>query len=294
MRSLSTKGGSLARRQRRTAYLFIIPALLFFSLFFFYPLILEFQASFTTGLANPQPVGISNYQKALIDPAITHSFWITIVYAVSSLVGSAVLGLILAIILSQRIWGTTVLRTMILVPYMTSIAIVGLLWRNILDPNTGILNTILRTVGLPEQQLLNTHPLATLVAITVWQQTGYMMMLFIAGLQGIPEDYYQAAKIDGATIWQRFLHITLPLLAPTTLFVTLVGVISSLQQFGLPYIVTNGGPGNATQLLVYQVYNTTFTGGDIGYASAMSFMLLALILILSLVQIYAGRKGNAL
>lgn len=290
----SSAMGRLEKRKRRTAYLFIAPAVLFFAAFFFYPIVLEAQASFTSGLTNPVPVGMTNYRHAVTDPAVRHSFGITLAYASGSLLGSAALGLLLAVILNQPMRGTTALRTMILVPYMTSIAIVGLLWRNILDPNTGILNTLLRGLGLPEQAWLNTHPLLTLVAITVWQQTGYMMMLFLAGLQGVPDEYHEAGRIDGASVWQRFWRITFPLLAPTTLFVVLMGVISSLQQFGLPYIVTNGGPGDATQLYVYQVYQTTFAGGDIGYASAMAFLLLLVILALSLVQMYVGRKGNAL
>jgi multiple sugar transport system permease protein len=193
-------------------------------------------------------------------------------------------------VLNQRLRGKTVLRTMLLVPYMTSIAIVGLLWRNILDPNVGVLNTVLHNLGLPGQQWLNTAPLQTLIGITVWQETGYVMMLFMAGLQAVPEEVYEAAKIDGAGVWARFVKITLPLLAPTSFFVILVGVIGSLQQFGLPYIVTNGGPGNATSLFVFQVYQETFTNQDIGYASAMAFLLLIFILILAFIQMRVGRR----
>lgn len=118
------------------------------------------------------------------------------------------------------------------------------------------------------------------------------MMLFLAGLQAIPEEVYEAAKIDGAGVWARFRRVTVPLLAPTTFFVLLVGVISSMQQFGLPYIVTNGGPGDATSLFVFQVYQETFTNQDIGYASAMAFLLLIFILLLSFIQMRIGRKRN--
>lgn len=153
---------------------------------------------------------------------------------------------------------------------------------------------MLSSLGLPEQHWLTTAPLATLVLITVWQESGYVMLLFLAGLQGLDEQVYEAARLDGASVWRRFRSITLPLLAPTTMFVMLVGMISSLQQFGLPYIVTNGGPGNATSLYVYQVYQETFASGNLGYASAMSFVLLVVILVFSLVQIRVGRRKEAL
>lgn len=280
----------LRRRQILTAYIFLIPAVIFFVGMFFYPLFVELLMSFTSGLTDPVPVGLGNYVQALQDPVVIHSFFVTLIYAAGSLVGSVVLGLGLALVLNQHLRGKTALRTMILVPYMTSIAIVGLLWRNILDPNIGILNGVLHDLGLPGQQWLNTAPLATLVGITIWQETGYVMMLFVAGLQAVPENVYEAAKIDGAGVWRRFTNVTLPLLAPTTFFVVLVGVIGSLQQFGLPYIVTNGGPGNATSLFVFQVYQETFSNQDIGYASAMAFLLLIFILILSFIQMRVARK----
>ena len=281
-------------RQRRTAYLFLLPAVVYFGVFFFWPIINELQLSFTTGFTTLTPVGLRNYTMIVSDPVVRHSFLVTVVYATFCLVLSTVIGLLLALVLNQEFRGRTLVRTMILTPYMTSIAIIGLMWRNILDPTTGILNAVLGALGLPEQQWLSTHPLATLVGITVWQESGYVMLLFLAGLQGLDPQLYEAARLDGASVWRRFVSLTLPLLAPTTLFVMLMGMISSLQQFGLPYIVTNGGPGNATSLYVYQVYQETFASGNLGYASAMSFLLLIVILAFSLIQLGVGRKKDAL
>lgn len=278
----------------RTAYLFLSPAILYFALFMFWPLYEEFLLSFTRGFTTLRPVGWENYTSLLYDPDVRNAFTITVIYATCSLVIGAVLGLILALILNQNFRGRTLARTMILTPYMTSIAIVGLMWRNILDPTTGILNSLLSTMGLPTQQWLSTAPLATLVGITVWQESGYFMLLFLAGLQGLDPQVYEAARIDGAGPWRRFWSLTLPLLAPTTLFVGLVGMISTLQQFGLPYLVTNGGPGTATSLYVYQVYRETFQSGNLGYASAMSFLFLVVIMALSIVQIKAGQRKEAL
>ena len=290
----AARRGGMARRQRRTAYLFLTPAIAYFGIFFFWPIVEEFRLSFTKGFTTLTPVGIKNYTNILTDPVVRHAFTITVIYAFACLVISTVVGLLLALILNQEFRGRTLVRTMILTPYMTSIAIIGLMWRNILDPTTGVLNAILNTVGLPEQHWLTTAPLATLVFITVWQESGYVMLLFLAGLQGLDEQVYEAARIDGASVWRRFWSITLPLLAPTTLFVMLVGMISSLQQFGLPYIVTNGGPGNYTSLYVYQVYQETFTSGNLGYASAMSFVMLVVILAFSMVQIKVGQSKEAL
>ncbi|HEX6445602.1 MAG TPA: sugar ABC transporter permease [Streptosporangiales bacterium] len=280
----------LAGRRARTAYLFLAPALLFFAVLFFYPLANELLTSLFSGAQAETFSGIGNYTRAFTDPVARHSFLVTVEYAVGVLVLSIVLGIALAAVLNQGLRGRVVMRGILLVPYLTSMAIVGLLWRNILDPEVGVLNRVLLAAGLPTQSWLNTHPLATLVAIAAWQQIGYTTLLFLAGMQGIPETYYEAARVDGAGPWRRFVGITLPLLAPTTLFVSVIGVISALQEFTLPYIVTGGGPGNATDLFVFRTYQTAFNFRDFGYASALSYLLLVVILVLSVVQLRIGRR----
>ena len=203
--------GGMRRRQLRTAYLFLSPAILYFALFMFWPLYEEFLLSFTRGFTTLRPVGWENYTSLLYDPDVRNAFTITVIYATFSLVIGAALGLILALILNQNFRGRTLARTMILTPYMTSIAIVGLMWRNILDPTTGILNSLLSTMGLPTQQWLSTAPLATLVGITVWQESGYFMLLFLAGLQGLDPQVYEAARIDGLSEYGIYWRIMLPL-----------------------------------------------------------------------------------
>ena len=279
------------RGERRVALLFLLPALVFFPLMFFYPIIAEFLTSLRGGPNAVNPVGSRNYHHAVTDPSVRHAFDVTLKYALGSLVCGIALGLLLAVILNQRIRARALLRGVLLVPYLTSISIVGLLWRNILDPQVGILNRLLTAVHLPQQEWLTTHPLATLVAITVWQQTGYMMVLFLAGLQGIPEMYYEAARVDGASPWRRFRAITLPMLAPTTAFVSIIGIISMMQQFALPYIVTNGGPGNSTDLYVFHVFQLSFQGGDLGYASALAFLMLIAVLVLAGAQTRLSKRG---
>ncbi|TDO50334.1 multiple sugar transport system permease protein [Kribbella sp. VKM Ac-2571] len=282
----------IRRRQALTAWLFLTPAVLFFVLLFFLPI----GNQLLTGLYDSDGAsfaGLGNFSQAFRDPEVLHSFLITLAYAAGTLVVGTAVGLGLAVILNQSLRGRTVFRSVLLIPYLTSVSIIGLLWRNILDPQVGILNRLLEAAGLPGQTWLSTHPLATIVGITVWSGAGYTMVLFLAGLQGIPGLYYEAARIDGAGPWRRFFAITLPLLTPTTVFVSIIGLISTLQQFALPYIVTGGGPGNATSLYAHRLFLVAFNDNDFGYASALSLLLLIVVLILSLVQLRIGDRADA-
>ncbi|MGH3327857.1 MAG: carbohydrate ABC transporter permease [Streptomycetales bacterium] len=272
------------------AYLFLAPTLVFFGLLFFYPLGLELWSSLLSGPRVDVFVGAGNYTRALTDPATLHSFVVTLIFGAGVVCFSLGLGLLFAMILHRRLPGRLLFRGILLVPYLTSIVIIGLLWRNILDPSVGILNRLLLALDLPTQQWLTTHALAVLVGITVWQMAGYTTVLFLAGLQGIPEIYYEAARVDGASAWTQFTRITLPLIAPTTLFVSVIGVIHSLQAFAQPYIITDGGPGVATELFVFRVFDVAFTFRDIGYASALSFLFMCVIMALTLIQFRAGRR----
>ncbi|NUR83336.1 MAG: sugar ABC transporter permease [Nonomuraea sp.] len=283
---------TLQRRYARTAYLFLIPAILFFAVFFYLPIGNVIATSLRTGPQADVFAGFGNYARALDDPAVGHSFGITVAFSVAVVIGSIVLGLALALALNQPLRGRVAFRALLLVPYLTSVAIVGLLWRNILDPQLGVLNRVLMDLGLPQQEWLTSAPLATIAAVTLWQSVGYTMVLFLAGLQGIPQTFHEAAQIDGANPWHRFWRITLPLLAPTTLFVSVMAVISGLQAFGQAYIITNGGPGDATDLSVFHIFNVTFRSRDFGYASAQSVLLLIVIVAFTLVQLRAGKRGE--
>jgi multiple sugar transport system permease protein len=286
------KGGTLRARRARTAYLFLAPALLFFGIFFYMPIADIVSTSMYSGPQADEFNGLGNYVDAFRDPSVRNSFTVTLLFALGTTVGAIVLGLGLALLVNRPLRGRTMIRLALLVPYLTSIAVVGLLWRNILDPQLGILNRLLTEFGLPTQGWLNTDPLATITLVTLWQIAGYTMILFLAGLQGIPEVYYEAATIDGANTWQQFWRITLPLLAPTTLFVSVMAVISGLQAFGQAYIITGGGPADATDLYVFHVFEVAFRSRDFGYASALSVLLLFVIIAFTAVQLRAGRRGE--
>ncbi len=283
---------TLRAHRARTAYLFLTPALLFFGLFFYMPIADIVNTSMHSGPQADRFSGFGNYVDAFRDPSVRNSFTVTLLFAVGTTVGAIVLGICLALLVNRPLRGRALIRLALLVPYLTSVAVVGLLWRNILDPQLGILNRMLRELGLPTQAWLNTDPLATIILVTLWQIAGYTMILFLAGLQGIPEVYYEAATIDGASTWQQFWRITLPLLAPTTLFVSVMAVISGLQAFGQAYIITNGGPADATDLYVFHVFEVAFRSRDFGYASALSVLLLFVIIAFTAVQLRAGRRGE--
>ena len=283
----------LVSRQARVAYLFLTPAILYFTVFFFYPIAQEIWLSFHTGSDTASWAGLDNYRRAFADGRVWHSFWVTVLFAVGTTVGSIVIGLLLALLLDQRLRGRIAIRSILLFPYLISFVIIGLMWRNILDPYVGVLNGVLLDLGLPQQFWLSSYgaALPTIIGITVWQSMGYNMVLFLAGLQGIPREYYEAARVDGASGLQLFFNITLPLLAPTTLFVSVIGVIGSLQAFAQPYIITQGGPADATNLFVYHVFNAGFGQLDFGYASALAFLMFLVILVLTVIQLRVGRDN---
>ena len=284
--------GSLQRRYALTAYVFLLPAVVFFGVFFYLPIANVLGTALHTGPQADVYAGLDNYARALSDPSVRNSFVVTTIFAAAITVGSLALGLALALLLDLPLRGRVFFRAALLVPHLTSVAIVGLLWRNLLDPQLGILNRVLATLGLPTQAWLTTHPLATIIGVTLWQTVGYTMVLFLAGLQGIPDVYKEAAYLDGAGTWQRFWRITLPLLAPTTLFVSVMAVIGGLQAFGQAYIITGGGPANRTDLYVFHVFHVAFTTRNFGYSSALSFLLLIVIVVFTLVQLRVGRRGE--
>ncbi|GAA4431884.1 sugar ABC transporter permease [Georgenia halophila] len=283
---------TMSRRYALTAYLFLIPAFIFFGLMYYGPIINILGNSFHTGPQADQFAGLENFVRVISDRAVHNSFVVTLIFGAGTTLGALVIGLALALLVDKPLRGRVVFRAALLVPYLTSVAIVGLLWRNILDPQLGILNRLLDSLGMPTQMWLTTHPLATIIGVTLWMNVGYTMVLFLAGLQGIPDMYHEAATIDGASSWQRFWKITLPLLAPTTLFVSVMSVISGLQAFAQAYIITGGGPANETDLYIFHVFNVAFTSRDFGYASALSFLLLLVIIAFTVLQLRAGRRGE--
>lgn len=281
----------LASRQALVAYIFLLPSLVYFSIFYLYPIAIAFLNSLwsdDSGLF----VGFQYYLQAWQDARVWNAWRVTILFVVGVLVLNIVGGLVLAMLLDRQLHGRVILRTLFLIPYIGSGAIEGLMWRNMLDPVIGILNRVLQQVGLPPQSWLINYNQALFIVIlfTVWQGMGYTMLLFLAGLQNIPLQYYDVARVDGANTFSCFRFITLPLLMPTMFFVVTIETIRSLQAFISVYILTQGGPAEATNLYIFHVFNVAFNENSIGYASALAFIMFVVILLLTSLQLWLGRR----
>ncbi|WP_273702759.1 sugar ABC transporter permease [Thermoanaerobacter sp. A7A] len=238
--------------------------------------------------------GIKNYIIVVKDIDFWLSLWHTTFFTIISTPVLIILPFFLALILDQKLIGRTALRAIFFIPNILSVAVVSSAWVFILQPYTGFLNYQLHKLGIESELFwLNETSLAwiSIVIITTWWTMAFNMMLFLAGLQDIPKEHYEAAAIDGANIWQMIRYITLPELKPIILMVTILQVIASFKVFGQIYLVTRGGPGNATRPIIQYIYETGFTSGNLGLASAMSFVFFVILAILSYLQVrYLG--GN--
>ncbi|NNH29760.1 sugar ABC transporter permease [Rhizobium sp. SEMIA 4085] len=276
-------------REAGFAYIVLLPAIAYFLVYFFYPIGVELWASFFRGqplIGQSEFAGFENYRQALMDPRVRAAFGRTIVFATLGTFCTLVPALFLAAILSGPIKAATTIRAIIFFPYIISFVIVALMWKSLLDPYTGMLNVLLSFLDLPTQNWLSTPSTAlpTIIAITVWKDIGYAMLIYIAAIQGIPKELYEAAEVDGASPAQRFRRITIPLLMPTTLFLAVISMIAHLQDLSAPYLLTGGGPAEATRLYALHVYEVAFLELNIGYASALSFLMFIAILAITFVQ----------
>jgi ABC-type sugar transport system permease subunit len=201
------------------------------------------------------------------------------------------IGLGLALLLNQKLRGLGLYRTIYYVPVVTSMVAVAMIWLQLFDPLYGVVSNAVEVIGLKGIDWLGDPRLAmpSIIAVSVWKVIGWNMLIYLAGLQGIPDYLREAAAIDGAGRWQAFCRITLPLLQPTTFFIFVTSVIGAFQVFDVVYVMTGGGPANATTTLVHQIYNAAFKALDMGYAAAMSFVLFAIILVISLFSFKAVR-----
>jgi len=276
-------------RQTRVAYAFLAPGLLLFAAYRLYPLLEGLRLSFTNArLGRPlqQWVGLANYTRLLEDTRFHVSLWNTALYTVASTLPILAVPLALALALNRgRL--KNLLRSVFFFPFTLSVVTVGLAWLWLLDPVVGPFNYYLRALGAPTRSwLADPHTaMAAIILTTVWWVTGYYLVIYLAGLQDIPRELYEAAALDGASGPRAFVAVTLPLLRPVLLFVVVTHVIGSFQLFGQVFVLTNGGPGDATRTVVQHLYETAFQNFfQFGAASAMAWVLFAVILIFSLVQ----------
>jgi multiple sugar transport system permease protein len=279
----------LARSEALVAWAFLLPSLVLFTVFTALPVVSAFLISFTHwDLFNPPRwAWLDNYFALWNDPIFRQVLGNTAYYVLLAVPLQMFLGLLCALGLNRRIPGQAVFRVIYFLPVVTSTIAAGLVWAWLFNSNFGLINMGLSLAGvtdLPKWLISSRWAMPAVVAVSVWQGLGYPMVLFLAGLQNIQQEIYEAAAIDGATGFRRFRHITLPLLSPMTFFVLVISIIGSFQVFELVFVMTKAGPANATNTLVYYIYQNGFLFYQMGYASAAAMVLFLIVLVATLVQ----------
>ena len=308
----ATGAGTASRREARTAWLFLAPGRALFILFVLVPVVAAFYLSLCRYdiIHSPVWIGAKNYARIGRDLSNHGVFYMslrnTAQYAVGTIPIGMALALGLALLVNAGLRGVSLHRTTYYLPVVTSLVAISMVWMWLYDPSYGLLNYGLellsravsfvthRKVMIPPQTWLGNpgQAMAAIVVMSIWRGLGYNMVIYLAGLQGIPEHLYEAALIDGASRWQRFWAITWPLLRPTTAFILVISVIGASQVFAQVYVMTNGGPNNATTTIVHQIFQNAFSFLKMGYASAMAFVLFAIIFLLSLITLRLTRGGQ--
>jgi multiple sugar transport system permease protein len=281
--------------ETRFAWLAILPALAFFAVFVGFPVGYSFWLSFhewNMMAATPTWIGLENYAALAGDREFLRSLVQTALFTVGITACIVVFSLAMALLIDQKLRFIKLYRTIFYLPAVTSLVAIGIVWVWMFDPQYGLINQALRGVGIEGPLWLADTRLAlvALVITAAWRNVGYFATVFLAGLQGIDDMYYEAARIDGAGPWASFWRITLPLLKPTILFVVVLSVILSFQVFALVYVMTSGGPAGSTSVLVFYLYQQAFTYFRMGYASAVGFVLFVIIFVLTLLQFKAFGK----
>jgi multiple sugar transport system permease protein len=281
--------GRLRRREAVEGWLFVAPLMLGLLVFTYGPTLASLAMSLMRwdGLTAPSFIGVDNYVTLLTrDDVYRQSLANTAYFAAGSVPLSMLFGLGMALLVNQRLPGVTLFRALFFLPVVTSSVAIGLVWAWMFSSYYGVINGILGIFGIPGLPWLGSvvWAMPAVIIVSIWYRVGYDMVLFLAGLQSIPEQLYEAAKIDGANTWQQFRHVTLPLLSPTTFFILFISVVSSFQVFNIIYVMTKGGPGYATSVYIFYLYQTAFQHFRMGYGSAMAFVLFVLLAILTAIQ----------
>ena len=279
----------IRRQEEVTAWLFILPVTLGILMFQLYPVVYSLYISMTefSFVKAPRWVGVSNYVELF---TADRYFWTALsnsaVYAVGTVVPGLALALVFAVLLNQDIRGRFVYRSIFFVPVVATTVSIAILWSWIYEPSFGILNYLLGLVGIVGPSWLGSSQWAmpAIIIMAIWHGLGFNIVIFLAGLQSISRDYYEAAAIDGAGSLRQFRHVTLPLLSPVTFFALVLAVINALQVFTIPFVMTQGGPVNATTTVVLYLYNQAFQFEHMGLASAIAYCLFVVIVALTVVN----------
>lgn len=290
-RAAGKRTSAVASHSRITPYLFVLPYLVFFILFRLGPSLAGLGVSMTNwqAVGTPQWVGLRNFEAMLRDPRFADALRNTLTFTGLTVPILLVLGLALALLLNQQRRGRALGRVAIFTPYVVMSTVVGVVWTWILDKDFGLMNAY---TGVQTPWLVSeSYAMFGVVITTVWWTVGYNVVLFLAGLQDIPEELYEAARIDGASTFGLLRYVTLPLLAPTTFVVIMLTLINSFQIFDQVYVMTSGGPGTATLTLVQYIYTTSFQFQRFGYGAAIAVVLFLILVVVAIFQTRAYRRG---
>lgn len=291
--------GSRRRRETLAAYLFLAPDLLGLVVFILLPMVLAFGVAFyaVDGFGNYMFVGLDNYRMMGSDSKLWKALSVSGIYMLAFVPLTFCASLGLALLVRHRFRGVGWVRAAFFLPHVVSLVVVGLIWQFLLVDKRGAVATVLSPFGLGDISFLGSPSLAlsTYIVISVWFFMGYFMLVFLAGLQDIPRDLEDAATVDGAGRWQRFRNVTWPLLRPTSFFVLVnaaIGAVTGLQAFDLAYVLTNGGPADATTTIVIYIYEQAFTMNNLGYAAAMTTLTVGILSVLTTVMFALTRGGR--
>ncbi len=284
----------LGRNRSIVGYLFILPNFIGFLIFTIIPIFFAISVSFTRwdSMHAPRFIGLRNFSIMIHDSSFLITLANTLTFTFGSLPFTVVLALAFAIILNQGIKGKSVFRAVFFFPYIASVVACAITWQLLFHPGAGPVNSILIAMGIktPPRWLSSTNTaMISVIMVYVWQVAGYYMVMFLAGLQTIPDSLYESADIDGANNFRKLFNITIPMLSPTFFLVIIIFIINSFKVFTLIYVMTDGGPGRATSVLVFYVYQQAFERSRFGYASAMSLILFVIMLAITIFQ-YRGQK----
>lgn len=288
----------LRRRNTLVGWSFILPNFLGFGFCVLIPIISLFYISLTEWniLGDPEFVGLANFTRLFQDHGFVKAFWNTMYYSVIHIPLTLALSLGLALLLNQKLRGLTFFRSASFFPYFASIVAVAQVWNMLLSKDFGLVNQLLRLVGVdnpPGWTSSTAWAMPAVIIVGTWREMGYYMVLFLAGLQTVPVELHEAAKVDGASAWSRFWNVTMPCLRPTTFFVTVMLTIGSFKILDLIIVMTGGGPGDSTMVLSQYIYEKGFSEGEFGYASAISLVLFFICLVVTLIQFQYNRRKEA-
>lgn len=285
-----------SRSNERAGYLFILPSLIHLFVFLLIPLVFSLYLSFTdwrgTNFYNAPFIGFDNYEFMMGDRRWWNAVGNSAYYTILAVPLGMIISLGIALVMNQKLRGVYIFRTLFFMPVISSWVAVSVIWITLLDPQAGIVNYVLQAIGLPEINWLGdpASAMPSLVLITIWKGAGFNMVIWLAGLQAIPQELYEAAAIDGANSWQSFWRVTLPLLKPTSFFLAITGVIGSFQVFSSVYVITGGGPRGSTDVAVHRIYLRAFESFDMGYAAALAWVLFIIIFFFTLLQVWYMRR----